>query len=248
VQVSFEPRAGVGPALGDAVTFSTEIDGIRVDAGHGEVAEAEAGSVWVRVSRGRPGLGHTAVIRATGRGEQPRVQPAPPPTSREAARGPEYIDLPATLGALPLVSSPVPPGAVARDGRRLMRPARGWPEFAGTSVRFAWRTEDGPLDPASHFRLSRHVAEYGADHFNKMFVGILWYPPGSGRGLCTPRVNRDSNTGSIGLIGPRGDVRVMFNPSAFTFASKAVPDLSVLMAFAAEIFAQLEPFANPCRP
>jgi hypothetical protein len=83
VQVSFERHLEAAPRAGDRVEFSTGIDGIRVDAGQGEVAEVGASSAWVRVSRGRPGLGHHAVIRATGRGEppQPRAHPVPPPTS-----------------------------------------------------------------------------------------------------------------------------------------------------------------------
>ncbi len=88
VQVSFEPRSDVGPAVGDAATFTTSIEGIPVDAGGGEVVEVHAGSVWVSVSRGRPTLGNRAVIRATGRptdrpargaAVEPRPAPTPPP-------------------------------------------------------------------------------------------------------------------------------------------------------------------------
>jgi hypothetical protein len=247
VQVSFEPRAGVRPAVGDAVTFSTEIDGIRVDAGQGEVAEVEATAVWVLVSRGRPALGHRAVIGATGGPgtSHPPGSPGRPHTSREAASGPEYIDLPETLDTLPFTSNPQAPGAVARGGRRLLRPASGWQAFGGKAVRFMWRTEDGPLDEATHFR-QNHIAVYGS-RMHEMFIGILWYPRGNGQGVCRPQVNHGA-TGEVGIISPRSDVRVIFRPSAFMVAVKAQPGLPALMTFAAGIFAQLEPFANPCRP
>lgn len=88
VQVSFGPRAGVGPAVGDAVTFSTEIDGIRVDAGQGEVSDVEAASIWVRVSRGRPSLGNTAVIRVTGTPVPPQPSSRQPTPANTGSSGP----------------------------------------------------------------------------------------------------------------------------------------------------------------
>lgn len=78
VRVSFEPRADVVPAVGDAAAFKTLIQGIEVDAGRGEVVEVEPASAWVRVSSVRPALGNQVLIRATGR-------PAPK-EKREPAR------------------------------------------------------------------------------------------------------------------------------------------------------------------
>jgi hypothetical protein len=93
VQVSFDPRAEVGPAVGDTTTFTTSIDGIEVRAGQGEVVEIDGASVWVRVSQGRPALGHQAVISATGKPLVPEARdpgaraaipdaPTPPPALR----------------------------------------------------------------------------------------------------------------------------------------------------------------------
>jgi hypothetical protein len=64
--VRVEVPAGDRVAVGDAVQFSTEIRGVAVRAGMGEVSQVETGAVWVQVTGGRPGLGMTATITATG--------------------------------------------------------------------------------------------------------------------------------------------------------------------------------------
>lgn len=66
VRVEFTPNARATPALGDRVAFSTRIDDVDVDAGLGEVTAIDGRAVWVRVTRGRPGLGYAALIQATG--------------------------------------------------------------------------------------------------------------------------------------------------------------------------------------
>jgi formylglycine-generating enzyme required for sulfatase activity len=66
LRVDFTPVAGLVPQVGDMVAFSTEIQGITVDAGQGEVVEIAPGTVWVRVVKGRPDLEMTAVVNATG--------------------------------------------------------------------------------------------------------------------------------------------------------------------------------------
>jgi tetratricopeptide (TPR) repeat protein len=250
VQVSFEAHPEAAPRAGDRVDFSTEIDGIRVDAGQGEVSEVEATSVWVRVSRGRPDLGHNAVILATGQAKRPGSSPqqARPLGSREAAAGPKYIDLPANLGALPFEPNPPWPDVIARGGRRLRRPAGGWRQVDGSGAwRMVWRTEEGPFSEGPHYRLPAAAVYGSSSDSGFVTVSILWYPPGSGGGRCPP-VHRNSKTGRTGIISDRADVRAIFSPSAFMFASGSQPGLSALQAFARQIFAQLEPFANPCRP
>jgi hypothetical protein len=85
VQVSFEARADVGPAVGDGAAFTARIDGIEIDAGRGDVVDVTPGLPWVRVSQGRPALGHEAVIHATGR---PVDEPASPPSPIERTAAP----------------------------------------------------------------------------------------------------------------------------------------------------------------
>lgn len=66
LRVEFEPHAQAAPATGDAVDFKTEIRGIVVAAGRGEIVDADASGAWVRVLERSPGLGMNAVIHASG--------------------------------------------------------------------------------------------------------------------------------------------------------------------------------------
>jgi len=71
VQVSFGSHPEAVPRVGDRVEFSAEIDGIRVDAGSGKVVDVTRQSAWVEIEGGRPNLGMTATISATGRSDRP---------------------------------------------------------------------------------------------------------------------------------------------------------------------------------
>ncbi len=66
LRVEFEPHATADPSIGDAVTFTAIIRGIEVGGGAGEVVEAGRDFVWVRRTRGNPGLQMRATIAATG--------------------------------------------------------------------------------------------------------------------------------------------------------------------------------------
>jgi len=83
VQVSFGSHPEAVPRAGDRVEFSAEIDGIRVEAGSGKVVDVTGQSAWVEIEGGRPNLGMTATISATGRPDRP--QPVPP--ARQFTRG-----------------------------------------------------------------------------------------------------------------------------------------------------------------
>ena len=79
--MSFTGNKTVVPQKGDKVDFNTEIQGITIKAGLGEVSETGADFIWVIVLDGNPNLNHNATIHATGKAYQP-VQDS----SEESAR------------------------------------------------------------------------------------------------------------------------------------------------------------------
>jgi hypothetical protein len=147
VRVEIEPRPDVAPVAGDRVAFSTEIRGIPVGGGSGEVSDVEAGAVWVRVTSGAPGLGMNATIAATGTpSSAPGATPLPAaPEVSAGAATPEPAPVPA---ARPL---PDPDGdglqpRVFGDGIAEMLVPFGLPMTADETHSFAWHfTSPGEL-------------------------------------------------------------------------------------------------------
>jgi len=66
VQVEFQIQGSVAPKAGDRVDFSTDLQGLKVGAGEGKVAEINGNKAWVNVSDNRPQVGMQALIAATG--------------------------------------------------------------------------------------------------------------------------------------------------------------------------------------
>lgn len=67
VMVSFPAGSTVAPQPGDKVEFNTELQGIVVAAGAGEVSKAGTGFAWIEISKGNPKVSFRALIHATGK-------------------------------------------------------------------------------------------------------------------------------------------------------------------------------------
>ncbi len=76
VRVALAPGSTAVPRVGDAVSFTVEMDGLEIEAGAGTVSKVEGPQVWVKVTEGQPNIDMIAVIQASGIGETAEMAPA----------------------------------------------------------------------------------------------------------------------------------------------------------------------------
>lgn len=67
IKLEFEPDNSVGPNIGDHVDFNTQVSGIDVKAGEGEITITGYDFVWAKTIKGRPNLKMSGTILATGK-------------------------------------------------------------------------------------------------------------------------------------------------------------------------------------
>jgi hypothetical protein len=76
VMVSFPAGATMVPQRGDKVEFNTELQGIVVAAGAGQVSEAGSDFAWIEIEKGNQKVSFRALIHATGKPVAAQQTPA----------------------------------------------------------------------------------------------------------------------------------------------------------------------------